>query len=513
MVYIAVSYLASTMFRFSSLKKNIDSFIAAVAGFTIILLFTHHGGIGISPDSVVYSTTAEHLRTNGKLIDFTRLPVVNFPFFYPVLLAAIVLLTGLKPLIFAPYLNAFLFAALIYVSGNIMEQFTHRSKWYKAAILSCIVLSPWLLEDYSMLWSETIFILLLLLFMVIMHRYFQTHSLKILIAAATIAAVACVTRYAGITIIDTGGIVLLMDTKLYRRKKFIHLLLFCVISSSLLIINLARNYFVSGTLTGFRERSLTPFIQNVHDAGNAFCDWLPFLHGHENAATWVAIMIIAALVFACVQQFLSKRRIADYLAMSAAFSLLYILFIIVTATLSRFEQLNSRFMSPVFIPLLWCGSYWLINLLQLSSRLMKKWWAVAGLIIFCCFQYNQLSANYDTWDEVKDNGIPGYTEDDWKYSDTVQFIEEDSLPFKKTYTIYSDAPDAVYFFTGRLAKYLPHKDLKNEVQQFLNDPHCYLVWFTDDEDFDLVDLKFIIERKKMKLLKQFSDGAIYGSDQ
>jgi hypothetical protein len=95
----------------------------------------------------------------------------------------------------------------------------------------------------------------------------------------------------------------------------------------------------------------------------------------------------------------------------------------------------------------------------------------------------------------------------------VQFIEGDSLPFKKTYTIYSDAPDAVYFFTGRLAKYVPHKDLKNEVEQFLNDPHCYLVWFIDEEDFDLVDLKFITGRKKMKLLKQFSDGAIYGFDQ
>jgi len=494
----------------SSLKKNIDSLVAALAGFTIIIMFTHHGGIGISPDSVVYATTAEHVRSNGRLIDFTQQPVINFPVLYPLLLSTIMWLTSLAPLAFAPYLNAFLFAALIYISGTITEQFNHRSKWYKVSVLTCVVLSPALLEDYSMLWSETVFILLLLLFMKAMHRYFQTHSLKPLIVAGIIAALACVTRYAGVTIIAMGGIVLLADTKLHWKKKLAHILLFALISPSLLIINFARNYALSGTLSGHRERSLTSFVQNMKDAGTAFCDWLPFFHDHENAAVGVTAFIIAALAFACIRQFLSKRRIADFLAMSAAFSLLYILFMMTIATWSRFEELNSRFMSPVFIPLLWCGSYWLIVWIQKNKRPIKTVWIVAALVIFGGFQYNQLSANYETWDEVKDDGIPGYTEDDWKYSDTVQFIEGDSLPFKKNYTIYSDAPDAVYFYTGRLAKYLPHKDFKNEVGDFLNDPHCYLIWFTGEEDFDLVDIKFIINRKKMKLLKEFSDGAIYG---
>src|SRR5215469_10841034 len=146
----------------SFFKRNIDSFIAAIAGFIIIILFTHHGGIGVSPDSVVYSTTAENLTIKGTLTDFTQKRIINFPVFYPLFLSFIMWLTSLKPLVFAPYLNALLFALLIYTAGYIMEQFNHRSKWYKAAILTCIVLSPALLEDYSMLWSETVFILLLL---------------------------------------------------------------------------------------------------------------------------------------------------------------------------------------------------------------------------------------------------------------------------------------------------------------------------------------------------------------
>jgi hypothetical protein len=60
---------------------------------------------------------------------------------------------------------------------------------------------------------------------------------------------------------------------------------------------------------------------------------------------------------------------------------------------------------------------------------------------------------------------------------------------------------------------LPHRDFQNEVQEFLKDPNCYLVWFTQEEDPDLVGLQFIVNRKRMKLAKQFSDGAIYVFDE
>jgi len=39
-----------------------------------------------------------------------------------------------------------------------------------------------------------------------------------------------------------------------------------------------------------------------------------------------------------------------------------------------------------------------------------------------------------------------------------------------------------------------------------------VVWFNDGEDPDQVGLDYITKIKKMKLLKQFSDGAIYEYD-
>ena len=498
---------------FSYLKKNIDVFAAAAAGFIIIFLFTRHSGIGLCPDGVVFSTAAENMKATGRLSDFTNNPVVDFPVGYPLFLNALMLLTGRDPLSFAPLLNAFLFAAVIYTSGMIMSKFTFTSKGYRAAILSCIVLSPGLLEVYSMLWTETLFILWLLFFLIMMRRYFQSDSTKALITAAVIASIASITRYAGVTIIASGGLLLLLNTKFSIKKRLTGLALFAVISPLLLIINLIRNYAVGGTLMGMREQSVTPLIQNTHDAGSVFCNWLPFLNGNDKAAVIVTILIITGLVWICLKRFLVDKKITDHTGMAAVFSLVYILFMIITASLSRFETLNSRFMSPVFIPLLWCGSNWIISSTGQSKASVKKWWVIAGVILFACFQYNQLNADNETWDGVKDAGIPGYTEDQWTKSEIVLFIQKDSLPFKKGFTIYSDANDAIYFFTGRPGKFLPHKESTGETLQFLADRHCYVVWFDDGENDDLVDKDFITKVKKMELVEEFDDGAIYELDE
>jgi hypothetical protein len=494
-------------------KRNIDSLLFAATGFIIILLFTKHSGIGVEPDSVVYFSAAENLHATGALTDFMHKPVVVFPAFYPFFLSGISVLTGLRPLIFAPILNALLFAVIIYLSAWIMDRFLFRSLWYKWAILCCIVLSPCLLEVYSMMWSETIFILLIFLFIIALHNYFQSYSRKVLIAVAVIASLASITRYAGIVIIAAGGILLVLDMKMPLRRKITDLFLYVVVSPLLLIINLVRNYFVGPTLTGMRETSITSLRTNLHHVGSVFYDWLPFLRGHYSEAGWMAVFIFVSLTWMCLKQFSRNKRVATYEAIAGSFALVYLVFIVTIASISRFETLNSRFLAPAFIPLVWGCTCWITKLHVCIPGSGKKWIAVLGAIVFLSFQYGQLSADAETWEGVKDAGIPGYTEDSWRYSETIQFIQKDSLPFKQGYTVYSNANDAVYFFTGRDGKFLPRKDRELDVQEFLQCSQCYVVLFEIEETPDNYHIDLVTRVKKMKLLKQFSDGAIYGSDQ
>src|SRR5216684_1657573 len=122
--------------------REIDSLLAALAGFLLIYAWTRHSGIGVSPDSVVYMSTAANIRHHGAINDFTATPMMDFPAGYPAFLSLVMLLTGLEPMQFAPILNGLLFAALIFLSGWMMGRFGHPSRWYKCIVLTIIVLSP-----------------------------------------------------------------------------------------------------------------------------------------------------------------------------------------------------------------------------------------------------------------------------------------------------------------------------------------------------------------------------------
>ena len=217
--------------------KNYDTIIAAIAGYIIVYVFTLHSGIGVSPDSVVYLSTARNIHAHGLFNDFANKPMVIFPLLYPIFLSITMFMTNHDPMVFAPILNPFLFAIAIYISGRMMERFVNHSRWYQQIALFSLTLSPCLLEIYSMLWSETIFVILLLLFMIFLSKYLKSPSIKNLIVISIITGLACVTRYAGITLIATGGLMLILSYNLTNRNKIIHGFIFTIISSSLLISN------------------------------------------------------------------------------------------------------------------------------------------------------------------------------------------------------------------------------------------------------------------------------------
>src|SRR5579871_557049 len=247
--------------------KNYEPIISALSGFIIIYAFTRHSSVGVSPESVVYLSTARNFHDHGLFNDFDNKPLVIFPLLYPIFLSIVMFVTNHDPLAFAPILNPILFALVIYISGRMMERFVHHSRWYQQIALFTIALSPCLLEIYSMLWSENIFVLLLLFFIILLSRYLKFPSIKNLILVSVITGLACITRYAGITLIATGGVMLILSFNMTFRKKIIHAIIFTIIASSFLLANLIRNHAHSSTLTGDREKSITSIFDNIYYFG------------------------------------------------------------------------------------------------------------------------------------------------------------------------------------------------------------------------------------------------------
>jgi hypothetical protein len=406
-----------------------------------------------------------------------------------------------------PLLNAFLFSGVIILTSIIIEGYQNRSSLYKILILAALACSPCLLEVYSTLWSETLFIFLGLLFAVAYRSYFRSHGYLQLLIIACIVAVAFVTRYAGITLFAAGGFLLLFDGELAISKKIKHLAFFTLVSCSLAVANLIRNTLVAGHATGVREKAIRSLPDNLNQIGGTLSDWLPFLKGHETLATLVFILILLLGAWQLFYRTFQQQYFASYETIIACLFVVYASFMIVIATLSRFESLTSRLLSPLYIPLLLVGSSWLVNTIRHSYRIKKYAFIAIALICYGGFQYNQYHLNAEAWEGIRDAGIPGYTEDPWVNSPTMAFIKKNKAAFAGP--VYSNANDAVYFLSGVHALALPHKEIQAEIDLLLQKPSFCLVWLTDGENPDLIGLEFIKQHKKMVSVETMEDGAVY----
>jgi hypothetical protein len=489
--------------------KNLDSYFISLIGLVLIFIYTRHGGIGISPDSIAYLSVARNTIMHGSPVDYTLSPLVDFPVFYPFFLSLAGFITRTDPLIIAPWLNGLLLAGVVVLTGDLIDSFEGVTKWYKWAILFCIALSPSLLEIYSMLWSETLFILLTIIFITTYSRYLISRSVKSLLLCAFIASLACITRYAGVTIIGTGLMLLVFDGSLEWKKKIRHCLWFSLMSVSLLVINLLRNALITNSLTGPREPGILSLADNIVFTGRVICQWLPVYSQQAQLVSTVAIF-----VFVFISLLFLKRSWFDTAHISTencfeAFFIVYTVFIIGISTLSHFEQINNRLLSPLFIPMLVSLTSWIPKLIRklpaLPYRLAEAFMIFLA-VIFAGYQYKKVANMYD---EVKDSGIPGYTEDSWRNSATADFLRKHVNYFDPAYEVYSNAHEAAYFNGGMITESLPHKRDKKDIVELLKGDDFYLVWFDDFSDNELVKFKTICQHAQVLKKYDFEDGDIF----
>ncbi|MBN8719708.1 MAG: hypothetical protein J0H85_09710 [Sediminibacterium magnilacihabitans] len=488
-------------------SKYWDALLATVLSAFALYLLTKHSGIGISPDSVEYITTAENIRQHGRMADFTGLLLVLFPAGYPCLLAAIQFITGLSVMAFAPVLNSLLFGGVLFATATIINGLEKTATWYRSLFLLALVLSRCMLQAYSMLWSETVFVLLILVFIIQAQRYLQQKTWRSLLLLSLITAITLVTRYAGVVLLAVGSILMLADETLGRKKKIQHLLVFNLTGASLLAANLIRNHFVSQSFTGVRERAERDLWDNLLDIGNTFGSWLPFMKGYEKAMAVLFIIVVLLALTVVVYRILQQQFFRSYEMALSLFFLVYALFMVTIATVSRFEELNSRLLLPLYIPMLLLLTGWFVPAVQSAFGIKKIILCALMFFLYASFQWYQYRQNANAWEDIKDAGIPGYTEDSWTQSETIDYIRKHKQELGSL--VYANANDAIYFLTGMRADMLPHKDIQKEIEEFFSYPSFCVVMFTDGDNPDLVSIDFIQRHKKLLWQKSFEDGAIY----
>src|SRR5580704_9564551 len=94
-------------------SKNVLALLLAASGF-ILIVSSLRGVVGISADSITYTSVARNLNAHGSLNAFDGDAFVDFPLGYPLLLAGVQFVTRTDAFGFGLWLNGVIFAILIY---------------------------------------------------------------------------------------------------------------------------------------------------------------------------------------------------------------------------------------------------------------------------------------------------------------------------------------------------------------------------------------------------------------
>lgn len=343
------------------IEKYLTLTFAIIAG--ICLYAVTPFGLATSPDSIGYLKSAE------GLIDGEGFKYFNpqWPPIYPLLIASLSWLFDISVTDGARLLSSIILGTIIYVISN----YGCREKkliWIILAIQICI--HPLVTHIYFYAWSETLFFLIILINFKYLEKIIKISDIDekkhILINLILIACciLATMTRYAGVTLLITNVIVILIYSKkilIWKRIKLItiHIIIFGAISSIWFIYT----YLNYKTLSNRSINLHPPTIDQINIAIAEMGRW--YLPGYIEINDFVYIIIGIAMILYIFKNIYyistieikskTKKNQEYNILIYSIFSLIYLCFILISISfIDVATPLDNRILSPVFIGIAIC---------------------------------------------------------------------------------------------------------------------------------------------------------------
>lgn len=459
-----------------------------VAGMLLVLYGTGTYGTGISPDSVAYLSTAQNLLAGRGFTVFDGGYYLSWPPLFP-LMAALGSALGIDVLHGVRLLNAASFGLIVLFSGYLGLWYLRSKMLVFLAALSVLLSLP-LLKVSVMAWSEPLYALLSLAFFLTLAQWFSTRRLSLLLLSSFLVGLACLQRYLGITLLMTGAAcLLLMEEDLSPGKRAARALLFILPAATPLLLWLARNYLVAGSLAGHRFPAYYGLGTNTFLAFDVLSAW--FLPPSLASVRYIALPLLAVSFILCKLTLykLNKSKPPDKRSRQVQpivfYCLVYTVLLILSSSYRAYEPLSDRFFAPIYpfvIILLFVA---LQDIFHRSALLYRKKMArVLILGLLCLWLLYPAAQTFSALTQWRDEGAGEdfygrsyYGKRPWQESPLVQWLRNNPLQGE----VYSNETAALYILTGIVAKPLADKNIP--LERFIASvPHwqdCFLVWFED----------------------------------
>ncbi len=314
-------------------------------------------------DSVIFLSTAMNFLAGEGWQDFWGNPMVFSPPLFPLLLAALGWV-GLDPVAASRWVNATAFGLTILAAGLYLRSHL-RSRGLALAATATIAASLPLSHWASEVRNDPLFALFTLLALIQWASFLHRGGRTPLLAAVCTALVA-LTRYPGVVLIGIGVLLLLVRRKPPLAARLKDAVVFGAISSLPLAGVMTRNWAVSGSLTarkGGSEQSLSESLSQVVDV---FREWAipPNAPDGFSFLLWTAAGLVMAAGAVVVGSRLggtdggaTERTASPRLGLGpvlpfGVFALAYLGFIVAVVPLAVKQVIDSRYLLPVYVPLL-----------------------------------------------------------------------------------------------------------------------------------------------------------------
>ena len=355
--------------------------LISILGTALILAREATYGVGLWADYATYITTARSLLDGDGFTQIYGWSYQHWPPLYPMLLAGATI-GVFDPLDVAGPLNAALFGLTIFAAGKYLRSRVQHGVLVVWACLAIMLAIP-LTRVAQMAMSEAPFILFTTLALIWACKALDSGKMWDLIWAAAFASLAFLTRYPGIVAIGTVLSLLLFQRGVVLSERVKRIALYTAITTLPMCLWFLRNYLSFGALDTPRNPApytiaevLSKYVSDI--AGWVFLDLRLDTTGTVSGVSdgyvpWALVgLVLAALVVAVGYTFIrahwmrwsaeERHRWAPFY-LFGGFALMYLMFFTLYQSHIDLQPLGDRYLSPMYIPLLFAAVFALDNLL------------------------------------------------------------------------------------------------------------------------------------------------------
>jgi len=488
--------------------------ILSVIAFVMVIESTAFCGAAMSPDSVCYISTAEHLLAGKGYIQFDGSHYAQWPPLFPTILA-VPGLFGIKPFAAARFINGISFGLIVFLSGVL---FARRIKSRLLVLLgaTAVLLSFTMLQISVYVWSEPIFIVLAVLFVLNISQFLENNRTKYLMLASAFAGLACLQRYVGLTTIITGEILILLFARnISWRAKLKYCVLFGVIAFAPVCLWAVRNIFVASGFGGYQAKFDTNIWDKITKPLVQITPWfvsyrVPFAARLTILAITACLLVAASVLrrYVC-----GKKYSGDVMLVktSVIFTLVYSVFTI-TASIFTNAVANERLFSTTYLFVIFLMLIGIEAVGILLNLVTRKDWAGYLVVVVLCGLWLAIYLLPIVKQRVfyyKEYG-DGYSSVSWRRSPLINWLKSHPLQGQ----VFSNEPDGLFFLDGIEAKYSPRcsADIVKFKKLMASPQKNYLVWYLPNGRKYLYDPKELNAVFRLTLIKQFPDGLIFAME-